>query len=163
MLIVTLTFSPLTPPPVGWGGGGEGLTKISIFSSSWNVWHLKCLPFKTPNPWWGGVRLLFFITFLGSSWHFPDFWFFDPLKFPLRPWVGRSIFLGRNHPQICRYVCILNPFSDLFVCIQRHNIPSFPSCLPSFFTHPSLLPPSTFLLSSFLTPTFLLPPPPRIP
>ena len=68
-----------------------------------------------------------FIDFLDSSWHFPDFWFFDPLKFPLRPpppWVGRSIFLGRNHPRICRDLCILNPFSDLFfafkVTISRH-------------------------------------------
>ena len=40
------------------------------------------------------------------------------------PWVGMSIFLGRNHPQICRDLCILNPFSDLFfafkVTISRH-------------------------------------------
>ena len=38
--------------------------------------------------------------------------------------MGRSIFLGRNHPQICRDLCILNPFSDLFfalkVTISRH-------------------------------------------
>ena len=68
-----------------------------------------------------------FIDFLDSSWHFPDFWFFDPLKFPLRlpplGWGGQ-FFLGRNHPQICRDLCILNPFSDLFfafkVTISRH-------------------------------------------
>ena len=38
--------------------------------------------------------------------------------------MGRSIFLGRNHPQICRDLCILNPFSDLFFAfkytISRH-------------------------------------------
>ena len=42
---------------------------------------------KTPSPWWGGGVSNFF--FLGSSWHFPDFWIFDSLKSPLRPlWGG---------------------------------------------------------------------------
>ena len=56
-------------------------------------------PLKFP-PGGGGKQI--FINFLDSSWHFPDFWFFDPLKFPLRP-----------------------PLVGGGVCIQRHNIPSF--------------------------------------
>ena len=56
--------------------------------------HLTFLPIKLPTP--GGVAwdYFFVITFLGSSWHFPDFWFFDPLKFPLwvPPWPPLSIF-----------------------------------------------------------------------
>ena len=89
-------------------------------------WNFDPPPPTPPPPRVGWVKTNC-IDFLDSSWHFPDFWFFDPLKFPLRPpppWVGRSIFLGRNHPQICRDLCILNPFSDLFfafkVTISRH-------------------------------------------
>ena len=57
---------------------------------------------------------------------FPGLLIFWPPKIPTStpPWVGRSIFLGRNHPQICRDLCILNPFSYLFfafkVTISRH-------------------------------------------
>ena len=80
----------------------------------------------TPEPPGVGLKKNNFIDCLDSSWHFPDFWFFDALKFPLRPppLGGKSIFLGRNHPQICRDLCILNPFSDLFFAfkdtISRH-------------------------------------------
>ena len=84
--LVTLTFSPLTPPPSDGVGGGRGLTKnIDFLDSSWNVWHLKFLPIKLPTPGGVGWDYFFVITFLGSSSHFPDFRFFDPLKFPLRP------------------------------------------------------------------------------
>ena len=119
-------FAPNPPPSDGVGGGGANkkyrFSRVREMSDIWNFY-----PIKTPNPWWAGVGLICFITFLGSSWHFPDFWFFYPLKFPLRPPLGWGgpFFLGRNHSQICRDLCILNPFSDLFFCIQRHNIPSF--------------------------------------
>ena len=52
--LVTLKFSPLTPPPVGWGG--VGVTCFGYFSA----------------------ELFLFIDFLGSSWNFPHFWNFDP-------------------------------------------------------------------------------------
>ena len=67
---------------------------------------LKCWPPTPPrnppeSPGVGWVKHIF-IAFLDSSWHFPDFWFFDPLKFQLRPppWVGGQFFLGMNHSQI---------------------------------------------------------------
>ena len=47
--LVTLKFSPLTPP-VGWGG--VGVTCFGYFFG----------------------RIFFFIDFLGSSWNFPHFW-----------------------------------------------------------------------------------------
>ena len=52
--LVTLKCSPLTPPPVGWGG--VGLHVLVIFSA----------------------EFFLFIDFLGSSWNFPTFWNFDP-------------------------------------------------------------------------------------
>ena len=118
-------FAPNHPPSDGVGGANKKyrFSRVHEMSDIWNFYPLKLQTH-------GGVGCgYFFITFLGSSWHFPDFWFFDPLKFPLPPppplgWGGQFC-LGRNHPQICRYLCILNPFSDLFFCIQRHNIPSF--------------------------------------
>ena len=58
---------------------------------------------------------------------FPGLLIFWPPKIPTSTpplgWGGQ-FFLGRNHPQICRDLCILNPFSDLFfafkVTISRH-------------------------------------------
>ena len=63
-----------------------------------NLWLPK-IPTWTP---WGGVGL-FFIDFLGSSWHFSDFWIFDPLK---SPW-GRVglIFLGSYQSHIYPNMC----------------------------------------------------------
>ena len=72
---------------------------------------LNCSPPKIPiwTPW-GGVGLKKkkkSIDFLGSSWHFPDFWIFDPLKSPLAPPWGRvgQTNLGSNqshiHPNMC--------------------------------------------------------------
>ena len=75
---------------MGLGGANKN---IDFLDSSWNVWHLKCLPIKLPTP--GGVEwgYFFVITFLGSSWHFPDFWFFDPLNSHCDPlWGGGNIF-----------------------------------------------------------------------
>ena len=56
--LVTLKCSPLTPPPVGWGGG-----------------YMFWLFFG---------RIFFLIDFLGSSWNFPHFWNFDPPSPPPR-------------------------------------------------------------------------------
>ena len=78
-------------PPIGWGGGpGRGLTKnIDFLDSSWNVWHLKFLPIKLPTPGGVGWDYFFVITFLGSSWNFPDFWNVDPQPPPPEsPGVG---------------------------------------------------------------------------
>ena len=105
---------------------------LSIFSTVHEIY--RTFEILTPNPpppgtpgvGWVGLKRPNVIDCLDSSWHFPDFWFFDPLKFPLRPppLGGEVIFLGRNHPQICRDLCILNPFSDLFFAfkdtISRH-------------------------------------------
>ena len=82
MLIVTLKFSPLTPPPrrMGWGGSNKKY-RFSWVHEMCAIWNFY--PLKLPTPGgvgWGGVN--FFITFLGSSWHFPDFWFFWPTKIP---------------------------------------------------------------------------------
>ena len=53
--LVTLKFSPLTPPPPS-DGVGWGLHVLVIFSA----------------------EFFLFIDFLGSSWNFPHFWNFDP-------------------------------------------------------------------------------------
>ena len=67
--LVTLKFSPLTPPPrrMGWGGG-------YMF---WLFFRQNC----------------FFIDFLGSSWNFPHFWNVDPPQPPPPPpgrWTRRG-------------------------------------------------------------------------
>ena len=102
-------WPPKIPTATPFGGGGGFF--IDFLDSSLNLpdfWNVdpQLPPPGTPR---GGMgKKIFFIDFLDSSWHFPEFLFFDPLKFPLRPlppWVGRSIFLGRNHPQICRDLC----------------------------------------------------------
>ena len=67
---------------------------------------LEILSPKTPSHrvGWGLKESIYF---LGSPWHFPDFWIFDPLKSPLAPpWgrVGQNV-LGSNqshiHPNMC--------------------------------------------------------------
>ena len=75
-------FAPNPPPPVGWGWGGAN-KNIDFLDSSWNVWHLKCLPIKLPTPGslrpplvGGGKQIV--IDFLNSSWNLPDFWNLDP-------------------------------------------------------------------------------------
>ena len=75
---------------------------------------MKCLTFeifthKTPNPRWGGVGwgYFLFITFLCSSWHFPDFWFFDPLKLPLRPPLVGGGFIYRFSRQFMKFTGLL--------------------------------------------------------
>ena len=45
--------------------------------------------------------------------------------------MGRSIFLGRSHPHICRDLCILNPFSDLFL----HSKTQYPVILRSIWCY----------------------------
>ena len=79
--------SPLRPPLVGGG-------KLSFYRFSRQFMKLTGLlkfwppqpppPWNSPPPRVGWVKTNC-IDFLDSSWHFPDFWFFYPLKFPLRP------------------------------------------------------------------------------
>ena len=56
--------------------------------------RLEMLSPKTPNyrVGWGLKKI---IDFLGSPWHFQDFWIFDTLKSPLGPlgWGGFFFFL----------------------------------------------------------------------
>ena len=92
----------------------------------------ELLKFGPPPPPWnpppqGGMGKNKLYWFSGQFMTFPGLLIFWPPKIPTStppPWVGRSIFLGWNHPQICRDLCILNPFSDLFfafkVTISRH-------------------------------------------
>ena len=67
---------------------GGGIV-LSIFSTVHEIYRtFEILTPKSPPPGtpWGGMgKKTNFIDFLDSSWHFPVFWFFDPLKFPLRP------------------------------------------------------------------------------
>ena len=76
---------PLRPPLVG--GGVNFFYRFSRqfmkFTGLLKCWPPTPPPPGTPTP--GGMGKNKFIDFLDSSWHFPDFWFFDPLKFPLRP------------------------------------------------------------------------------
>ena len=73
--LVTLKFSPLTPPPPPVGWGGVGVTCFGNFFGS----------------------IFLFIDFLGSSWNFPHFWNFDPPPTPPGRWnprggVGKHLF-----------------------------------------------------------------------
>ncbi len=62
-------------PPTG------GLKKLSIFSAVHKMLTPKTSTPPHPPPGFN----IFCIDFLGSSWHFQDFWFFDPLKLPPHP------------------------------------------------------------------------------
>ena len=46
-----------------------------------------------------------FFDFLGSLWHFPDFWFLDTLKTPKGPGVGQIVFSWEWVPYLPEYVC----------------------------------------------------------
>ena len=113
--------------PLWWGGGKKIV--IDFLNSSLNLpdfWNLDLQPPPLEPPQ-GGMGKNKLYWFSGQFMTFPGLLIFWPPKIPTStppPWVGRSIFLGRNHPQICRDLCILNPFSDLFlvfkVTISRH-------------------------------------------
>ena len=87
---------PLRPPLVG-GGGKKIFYRFSRqfikFTGLLKFWSPTHPPPRTPPPPppRGGMGKKMFIDFLGSSWHFPDFWFLDSLKFPLRPPVGGGV------------------------------------------------------------------------
>ena len=80
-------WPPKIPTATPFGGGG-GIV-LSIFSTVHEIYRtFEILTPKSPPPGTpqGGMgKKTNFIDFLDSSWHFPVFWFFDPLKFPLRP------------------------------------------------------------------------------
>ena len=117
--IVTLKFSPVTPPPpldgaspIGWGEADEvGVTFyynfsrqnffINFLGSSWNFPHFWNFD---PQPPRGGVGQKKCIDFLDTSWHFPDFWFLWPPKIHTSTTLG-LFFLGRNHPQVYPHAC----------------------------------------------------------
>ena len=85
-----------TATPFG-GGGGVGVKKLlSIFSTvheiyrTFEIWTPTPPLLEPPPPRVGWVKTNC-IDFLDSSWHFPDFWNFDPQPPPpLEPpgWVG---------------------------------------------------------------------------
>ena len=62
---------------MGWGGAKKN---IDFLDSSWNVWHLKCLPIKLPTP--GGVGLIFVYYFSLQFMTFPGLLIFWPPKIP---------------------------------------------------------------------------------
>ena len=84
-------WPPKIPTATPFGGGG-GNFFLSIFSTVHEIYRTFEIlttnppppPPREPPPR-AGLGKNKFIDFLDSSWHFPDFWFFDPLKFPLRP------------------------------------------------------------------------------
>ena len=62
------------------------------------------LTFQPPS----GVLKFFFFGFLSSIWHFPDFWFVDPLRTPVGPsWggVGQMYVLAENESHIYPNMC----------------------------------------------------------
>ncbi len=96
--------SPKTPPPRWVGMTGY---KMNPFSRQFMKFLelLKCWPPKTSTPTPPGVvGVKFGIDFLCSSWHFPDFLIFDPLKFPLE-YGGSNFFSWECVPYLSKYVC----------------------------------------------------------
>ena len=98
-------WPPKIPTATPFGGGGDFF--IDFLDSSWNLPDFLNFDPQPPLPGTprGGMgKKTNFIDFLDS---FPEFWFVDPLKFPLRPppLGGEVYFLGRNHPQMCRDLC----------------------------------------------------------
>ena len=78
-------WPPKIPTATPFGGGGLFYRFSRQFMKFTGL--LKFWPPNPParNPRGGMGKKTNFIDFLDSSWHFPVFWFFDPLKFPLRP------------------------------------------------------------------------------
>ena len=78
-----------TATPVGGGGGGDFF--IDFLDSSWNLPDFLNVDPQPPlpgTPRGGMCKFFFFYRFSGQFMTFPgvcDFWFVDPLKFPLRP------------------------------------------------------------------------------
>ena len=127
---ISRTFDFLTPynshcDPLWWGGGFF----LSIYSTVHEIYRTFEILTPPPEPPGVGWVNTFFLLIV---WTVHDisrtFDFLTPLKFPLRPpplgWGGQ-FFLDRNHPQICRDLCILNPFSDLFFAFKNTISPHF--------------------------------------
>ena len=98
-----LKFWPPTPPPEPPGVGWVKKTNfIDFLDSSWNwpdFWNFDPQPPGTPRGGMGKKNK--FYRFSGQFMTFPGVLIFWPPKIR----GGRSIFLGRNHPQICRDLC----------------------------------------------------------
>ena len=104
-------WPPKIPTATPFGGGGLFYRFSRQFMKFTGL--LKFWPPNPParNPRGGMGKKTNFIDFLDSSWHFPVFWFFDPLKFPLRPLlVGGG---GRFFYQFSRQFM---KFTGLFKC-----------------------------------------------
>ena len=78
-------WPPKIPTATPFGGGGGFFYRFSRqfmkFTGLLKFWPPTPPP-EPPGVGWVKKKI---IDFLDSSWHFPEFWFFDPLKFPLRP------------------------------------------------------------------------------
>ena len=79
-LSLSPSLSPPSRPPHPLSILGGGLKNISIFSAVHEI--SRTFDFLTPWNFYPLPPGFFKIDFLGSSWHFPDFWFFYPLKLP---------------------------------------------------------------------------------
>ena len=91
-----ILWPPKIPTATPFGGGGDFCYRFSRQFMKFTG-LLKCWPPPEP-PGEGWVKQTNFIDFLDSSWHFPEFWFFDPLKFPLRPPLGWEGLFFRQEP-----------------------------------------------------------------
>ena len=98
-------WPPKIPTATHFGGGGGFFYRFSRQFMKFTG-LLKFWP-PTPPPRGGMGKKNFFYRFSGQFMTFPGVLIFWPPKIPTStpPWVGRSIFLGRNHPQICRDLC----------------------------------------------------------
>ena len=88
-----------TATPLWWGGRFfyRFSRQFMKFTGLFKFWP----PTPPPrNPPGGMGKKTNFIDFLDSSWHFPEFWFVDPLKFPLRPPppLGGEVYFFRQEP-----------------------------------------------------------------
>ena len=84
-----------------------GLQNEYIFSAVHDIFQTFKIftPKIPPTPPVGWGLNNFVIDFLGSSWHFPDFWIFDPLKSPLAPPGVEQFFLDENESRIYPNMC----------------------------------------------------------
>ena len=98
-----ICWPPKIPTATPFGGGGDFF--LSMFSTVHEIY--RTFEMLTPNspppppgsPRGGMGKKTNFIDFLDSSWHFPEFLFFDPLKFPLRPPpLGGGVYFFRQEP-----------------------------------------------------------------
>ena len=103
-------WPPKIPTATPFGGGGGFVYRFSRqfmkFTGLLKFWPPTPPPPEPPGVGW--VKQFFFYRFSGQFMTFPEVLIFWPPKIPTStppPWVGRSIFLGMNHPQICRDLC----------------------------------------------------------